>query len=121
MDSEESTGSVELKKILDSFEAGDVLPEADIVCNILDKLGRNLDLASMLLHFTEFQKVVNLSVFVCFGRRGRQIRNCLTLLTPEQEAYLMLMSESRELLVAVLCHCLMLFVNMSRTEISVSG
>ena len=59
MDSEESTGSVELKKILDSFEAGDVLPEADIVCNILDKLGRNLDLASMLLHFTEFQEVVN--------------------------------------------------------------
>ena len=71
MGSEESNGSVELKKILDSFEAGDVLPEADIVCNILDKLARNLDLASMLLHFTEFQEVVNLSVHVCFGRRGR--------------------------------------------------
>ena len=27
MDSEESVGSVELKKILESFEAGEVLPE----------------------------------------------------------------------------------------------
>ena len=30
MGSEESVGSVELKKILDSFEAGEVLPEVSI-------------------------------------------------------------------------------------------
>ena len=31
MGSEESVGSVELKKILDSFEAGEVLPEVNIL------------------------------------------------------------------------------------------
>ena len=30
MESEESVGSVELKKILDSFEAGEVLPEVTV-------------------------------------------------------------------------------------------
>ena len=32
MGSEESVGSVELKKILDSFEAGEVLPEVRPLC-----------------------------------------------------------------------------------------
>ena len=32
MGSEESVGSVELKKILDSFEAGEVLPEVRRLC-----------------------------------------------------------------------------------------
>ena len=35
MGSEESVGSAELKKILDSFEAGEVLPEVGSFCQIL--------------------------------------------------------------------------------------
>ena len=34
MGSEESVGSAELKKILDSFEAGEVLPEVSSFCQI---------------------------------------------------------------------------------------
>ena len=41
MESEESVGSVELKKILDSFEAGEVLPEVTFSasCQIFDTYG----------------------------------------------------------------------------------
>ena len=42
MESEESVGSVELKKILDSFEAGEVLPEVTVFsasCQIFDTYG----------------------------------------------------------------------------------
>ena len=42
MESEESVGSVELKKILDSFEAGEVLPEVTVffcIWSTLDTFG----------------------------------------------------------------------------------
>ena len=38
MESEESVGSVELKKILDSFEAGEVLPEVTVFFCILSNI-----------------------------------------------------------------------------------
>ena len=50
-------GGVRLKQILDSLETGDLLPEADIVCNIVDKLERNLNLAACLIQFANYTKV----------------------------------------------------------------
>ena len=35
-------------QLLAQLEAGDSLPESDIVCNILDKLERNLEIAARL-------------------------------------------------------------------------
>ena len=41
------------QQLLASLDAGEVLPEADIVSNILDKLERNLRTASSLLAHTQ--------------------------------------------------------------------
>ena len=46
MGSEESVGSAELKKILDSFEAGEVLPEVSSFCQILVS-GHKMELCLM--------------------------------------------------------------------------
>ena len=55
-------GGVRLKQILDSLETGDLLPEADIVCNIVDKLERNLNLAACLIQFANYTKVSSRSI-----------------------------------------------------------
>ena len=47
-------GGVRLKQTLDSLETGDLLPEADIVCNIVDKLERNLNMAACLIQFANY-------------------------------------------------------------------
>eukprot|EP00090_Calanus_glacialis_P028891 TRINITY_DN46320_c0_g1_i1.p1 TRINITY_DN46320_c0_g1~~TRINITY_DN46320_c0_g1_i1.p1 ORF type:complete len:446 (-),score=177.95 TRINITY_DN46320_c0_g1_i1:9-1346(-) len=47
-------GGVRLKQILDSLETGDLLPEADIVCNIVDKLERNINIAACLIQFANY-------------------------------------------------------------------
>ena len=79
MEVEENLGSTQLKQILDSFEAGDVLPEvctqqynltptccltpqADIVCNIVDKLGKNIVICSCLLQYCSLSQVLERSV-----------------------------------------------------------
>ena len=53
-------GGVRLKQILDSLETGDLLPEADIVCNIVDKLERNINLAACLIQFANYTQVTSL-------------------------------------------------------------
>ena len=55
-------GGVRLKQILDSLETGDLLPEADIVCNIVDKLERNLNLAACLIQFANYTQVSSRSI-----------------------------------------------------------
>ena len=50
-------GGVRLKQILDSLETGDLLPEADIVCNIVDKLERNINIAACLIQFANYTQV----------------------------------------------------------------
>ena len=47
-----------VKQMLDSLETGDLLPEADIVCNIIDKLERNINIAACLIQFANYNEVI---------------------------------------------------------------
>ena len=58
MPGESLISGVRLKQILDSLETGDLLPEADIVCNIVDKLERNINIAACLVQFANYAEVL---------------------------------------------------------------
>ncbi|XP_023331235.1 uncharacterized protein LOC111703511 [Eurytemora carolleeae] len=45
-----------LKKVLDSIEPGDTIPEAEIVCNIIDKLERNISLVSVVANYCKHKE-----------------------------------------------------------------
>ena len=47
---------VKLKAILDEIESGDCLPEAEIVCNIIEKLHLQLKLAACLSYYCSQNK-----------------------------------------------------------------
>ena len=46
-------------QLLSSLDGGEILPEADIVCNIIEKLDRNLRAASCILNFINNKEEVN--------------------------------------------------------------
>ena len=46
-------------QLLSSLDGGEILPEADIVCNIIEKLDRNLRAASCILNFINNKEEAN--------------------------------------------------------------
>ena len=67
------------QQLLASLDAGEILPEADIVSNILDKLERNLGTASSLLAHTQAGQEPGHFLEAEAGQQGATLRAALEL------------------------------------------